>query len=169
MRGKKIIVNQILLSELWYRGQMYAIPKYIQKKYTISSGTEKNTTSQTPSLTRSLGISDKDKNLNCIKMKWIQRLLNPTNVLWKDLMLCRLKLILNSDQGLALFRQKQILRCTSHNNLQKQNNEDFFIQLLYAWLHLTNNKFPASCLCKKFLTKPIFLNQHTRLDFSSDV
>ena len=33
-------------------------------------------------------------------------------------------------------------RSTSHKNLQKQNNEDFFIQLLYAWLHLTNNNFP---------------------------
>ena len=148
---------------------MYAIPKYIQKKYTLSSGTEKSTTSQTPSLTRSLGTLDKGKHLNCIKIKWIQRLLNPTNVLWKDLMLYQLKLILNSDQGLVLFRQKQILRCTSHNNLQKQNNEDFFIQLLYAWLHLTNNKFTASCLYKRFLTKPVFLNQHTKLEFSSDV
>ena len=83
---------------------MYAIPKYIQKKYTVSSGTEKSTTSQTPSLTRSLGTLDKGKHLNCIKIKWIQRLLNPTNVLWKDLMLYQLKLILNSDQGLVLFR-----------------------------------------------------------------
>ena len=30
-------------------------------------------------------------------------------------------------------------RSTSHKNLQKQNNEHFFIQSLYAWLHLTNN------------------------------
>ena len=30
-----------------------------------------------------------------------------------------------SDQGLALFRQKQILSSTSHTNLQKQDNEDF--------------------------------------------
>ena len=28
---------------------------------------------------------------------------------------------------------------TNHKNLQKQNNKDLFIQLLYAWLHLTNN------------------------------
>ena len=33
-------------------------------------------------------------------------------------------------------------RPPSHKNLQKQNNEDFSIQLLYAWLHLTNNNFP---------------------------
>ena len=46
----------------------------------------------------------------------------------------RLKLILNSDQDLALSRQKQILTglLTSDKNLQKQNNGDFFIQLLYA-------------------------------------
>ena len=37
-------------------------------------------------------------------------------------------------------------RSTSHKNLQKQNNEDFFIQLLYAWLHLTNNNIPPPYL-----------------------
>ena len=90
-----------------------------------------------------LVILDIDMKLNCIKIKWIQRLLNPTNVLWKDLMLHQLKLILNSDQGPPLFRQKQILRSTSHKNLQKQGNEDFFIQILYAGLHLTNYSFSA--------------------------
>ena len=35
---------------------------------------------------------------------------------------------------------------TSHKSLQKQNNEDFFIQLLYAWLHLTNNNIPPPYL-----------------------
>ena len=68
-------------------------------------------------------------------MKWTQRLLNSTNALWKDLMLYRLKI--------ALFRQKQILRYNGHKNLQKQNNEDFVIQLLNGWLHFTNDKFTA--------------------------
>ena len=35
---------------------------------------------------------------------------------------------------------------TSHKNLQKQNSEDFFIKLLYAWLHLTNNNIPPPYL-----------------------
>ena len=37
------------------------------------------------------------------------------------------------------FSTKKILTglSTSHKNLQKQNNEDFYIQLLYASLHLT--------------------------------
>ena len=46
-----------------------------------------------------------------------------------------LKLILNYDQDLAHFRQKQ-------TKIQ-ENSEYFFIQLLYAWPHLTNNNFPA--------------------------
>ena len=35
-------------------------------------------------------------------------------------------LILNSNQGLALIKQKQMFRSTRHKHLQKQNNEDFF-------------------------------------------
>ena len=49
-------------------------------------------------------------------------------------MLYRLNLILISNQGLALFRQKQILK-----KFLKQNDKDFFIQLLNAWLHFTYN------------------------------
>ena len=89
--GQKIIVNQILLSKLWYIDQIYSIPKYIK-----------------------------------------------------------------------------IHRSTSHKNLRKQNNEDFFIQLLNAWLHLTNNNFPAHMSIEKILDQSIFLNPHARLDFSSD-
>ena len=51
-----------------------------------------------------LGISHKDTQLNSLKIKWIQRLLNLTNALWKDLILYRLNLILNSNQSLTLFR-----------------------------------------------------------------
>ena len=57
-----------------------------------------------------LGILDVDSQLNSLKTKWIQRLLNPTNALWQNFMLHWLKLILNSNQSLVLFRQTQILR-----------------------------------------------------------
>ena len=51
-----------------------------------------------------LGILDIETQLNSLKIKWIQRLLNPTNALWKNLMLYQLNLILNYNQELALFR-----------------------------------------------------------------
>ena len=65
-------------------------------------------------------------------------------------------LILNSSQGLALIRQKQILRSTRHKNLQKQNNEDIFIQLLNAWLYFTNNKCPTFTHTEEILDQPLF-------------
>ena len=54
-----------------------------------------------------------------------------------------LKLSLNSDQGLALFRQKQILITGLLVTKIYKKSEHFLIQLLYAWLHLTNNNFPV--------------------------
>ena len=110
---------------------------------------------------RGLTIFDIATQLNSLKIKWTQRLLNPTNALWKDLMLYRLNLILSSNQGLALLRQKQILRSNRHKNLQRQNNEDFFIQLLNAWLHFTNNNFHTPAPIDEILDQPKFLtNQH---------
>ena len=50
LRGKKILINQILFSKLWYMGQIYTISKRKLKiEYTVFPGTGKNTKSQTPS------------------------------------------------------------------------------------------------------------------------
>ena len=89
LRGKKIIINQ-LLSKLWYIVQIYTIPKYIKKEiekriYNFLRNNKKNQTSQT--LRHSLDILDRDTQLNSLKIKLIQKLLNPTNALWKNLML----------------------------------------------------------------------------------
>ena len=83
-------------------------------------------------------------------------------------MLYRLNLNLKSNQGLALFRQNQILRSTRHSNLQKDNNEDFFIQMLNAWLNFTNNTFPPPMSIEEILDQPLFLNPHTKLPYNSD-
>ena len=98
--------------------------------------------------TSGLRLLDIETQLNSLKIKWIQRLLNPNNALWKNLMLYLFNVILNYKQGLAFFRQKQVLRFNSHKYLQKQNNEDFFIRLINAWLHFTNSSFPAPTIVK---------------------
>ena len=141
LRGKKIIVNQILFSKLRYIGQVCTIQKHIkkaiEKRIYNFLWNRKNTTSQTPNSTFHVwwwgggggreGAADIDTQLNNTNMKWIPRLLNPTNALWKDPVLYWLKLVLNSDQGLAFFKRKtDTCRSTSHKNAQKQNNEDFF-------------------------------------------
>ena len=73
-----------------------------------------------------LGILNIDTQQNSLKIKWIQRLLNPTNAVWKDLILHRLNLILDSNQGLALFRQTQILRSTRHRKLKNKTKMIFY-------------------------------------------
>ena len=82
-------------------------------------------------------------------------------------MLYRLNLLLNSKYGLALFKQNHIFRPITHINLQKNNNKYFFNQLLNAWLHFSNNDFPAPTSIEEILDQPLFLNAHTKLDFSS--
>ena len=65
-------------------------------------------------------------------------------------------LILNSNQGLDLIRQKQMLRSTRHKNLQKQNNGDFlYSYLMLGYISPTTNLLP-SLIQKKFLINPSF-------------
>ena len=69
---------------------------------------------------------------------------SPISALWKDAMMHWSKLILISNQGLALCRQNDTLRFNRHKNLQKQSNDNFFIHILYAYLHFTSSNFPIS-------------------------
>ena len=96
LRGKEIIVNQTLFYKFWYIDQIYTIPKYIKKdiEKRICNILWNRKKIQPPShiaklyiWSGGLGIFDTDAQLNYIKMKRIQRLINPTNAIWKDLML----------------------------------------------------------------------------------
>ena len=162
---EKITVNLILWLNLWYTAQIYTIPKYIQKKL---RNEYKIFIRQTPHLESSVRyILDIDTQLNSLDIKWIQRLLNTTNALWKNLLLYQLNLIFNSNQGLALFRETQILRSPRHSNLQKQNNKDYRIQLLNAQQNFTTTKFPTCTDIEEILDQPIFWNPVTKMDTDS--
>ena len=74
-----------------------------------------------------------------------------------------LKLILNSHQGLAVFRQKQILTGLLVTKITKKVKVSLF-NYSSAWLHLTNNNFATFISIEETLDQPIFLNPHTRMD-----
>ena len=59
---KKIIVNQILLSKLWYIGQIYTIPKFIKKKI-------EKTIAQLSIWKSGLGILNIDTQLNSLELQ----------------------------------------------------------------------------------------------------
>ena len=100
LRGKKIILNkQTLFSKFWCIGQMFIKAKIYQKGYwkkNIPFPLEQEKIQPPRHLTElsiwrnGLGIFDIGTQLNyIIKIKCIQRLLNLTNALWKDIMLHR--------------------------------------------------------------------------------
>ena len=114
------------------------------------------------------GILDIETQINSLKIKWIQRLLNPNNALWKHLMLYQLNLILNYIQGLVLSRQKQILGSNSHiykNRAMKISLFSYsmlgYILPFFTWLHNSNSPAPTSV--KEILNQPIFLNLQSKL------
>ena len=109
------MINQILPSKLWYIGQICAIPKYIKMQIEkmihdfLWEGRKIRPPRHLVQLPiGGLGVLDIDTQLNALK--WIRRVFSSHDALWKDLMLYRLNLNLKSNQGLALFRQNQILR-----------------------------------------------------------
>ena len=67
LEKKKIIVKKILLSKLWYIGQIYTIPKFIKEKIE-----KKNTKKSQISIWKcGLGILDIDTQWNSLELQWI--------------------------------------------------------------------------------------------------
>ena len=96
LRGKKLVTNQILLSKLWYIGQIYTIPKYIKKqieKMMHDFLWEEKKIRPPRHLVQllvwrgGLGVLDIDTQLNTLRIKWIRRLFGSNDALWKDLTL----------------------------------------------------------------------------------
>ena len=159
LRGKKIIANQTLLSKLQPNLQFSKI--YQKRIYDFLWNRKKmqppGRLAQLSIWTSGLGILDIKTQLNSLKIKWIQRLLNPTNALQKNLMMYQLNLILNYNQGLALFKQRWILRSTLVKNIYK--NKTMKISLFDF-----SNNFPVPTSVKIILDQfATFLNPQSKL------
>ena len=103
--------------------------------------------------------------LTSLKTKWIQRLLNTTNALWKYLMLYRLNLLLNSNQDLARFKKNKFsaLIDTKICTIRIMKISLFS----YLVLYFSNNNIPAPTSTEEFLDQPIFFKStyQIRLQF----
>ena len=154
LRVENIITNQILVSKLWYLGQIYTIPKYQKgkwiyslfwnrKKYNLLD-TELN--SPFGGQTRYFTILDRCA-IKLYKNKMDSKFINShqSSPERSHAVLTEINPEFWSRPN-PFSTKTDYCRSTNHKNLQKQNNEDFFIQLLYAWLHLTNNSTPPPYL-----------------------
>ena len=125
----------------------------LKKEYAISSGTGKNRTSQTVSSTLHLeGQARYFTVLDRHKIKLDKNKMDSKFIKSHQCSLERSHAVLTEinpefwSRPNPFSTKTDYCRSTNHKNLQKQNNEDFFIQLLYAWLHLTNNSTPPPYL-----------------------
>ena len=129
LRGEEIIVNnQTLFSKFWYIGQICICPKIYQKVYSkrsIQPPLELEKIQPPRHLAKlsiwrgGLDIFDIDKQLIYIIKMHLKVIKSQQCSVERSHVV--LKLILNSDQGLALFRQKQILTgLLVTKNLQKK-------------------------------------------------
>ena len=64
-----------------------------------------------------------------------------------------------------LLSKTDSYRSTSHKNLQKQTNEDFFNQLLYSWLFSPIKASLPLIYSRNSCPSHIFKTTYTRLDF----
>ena len=137
LRGKNIIRNQILVSKLWYISQIYTFSIYPKGNWekNIKTTLEQEKI-QPPRHWAQLFISRgklgillflTDIQLRYVKMKWTESLLNPANAPWKDLMLYWPKLMLNPDQNLALFWEKQVLTRLLVTKIYKNKTINIFL------------------------------------------
>ena len=96
-------------------------------------------------------------------MRWNRSLLTPTNAHWKDVMPYWLKLMLNSDEDLALFRQKQILSGLLVTKLYKKRTMkiSLFNYSMLGYISPITTSLPISI--EDILVQPISLKRHTRL------
>ena len=103
-----------------------------------------------------------------MKREWIQSLPNPTNTLWKNLMLYWLKLILNSDQDLPLSWQKQILTGLPVTNIYKNRTMkiSLFNYSMLSYIAPITTSLPHILSIEEILVQPTSLNPHTRLTSS---
>ena len=95
------------------------------------------------------------------------KVVKPDQQFIEGLMLYLLKLILNSNQDLVLFRQTHILRVYQTQKLTETNQRAFSIQLFNPCLHFTNNKLTLSTRIEEIFKQSIILNPHANLNFSS--
>ena len=103
-----------------------------------------------------------------MKREWIQSLPNPTNTLWKNLMLYSLKLILNSDQDLPLSWQKQILTGLPVTNIYKNRTMkiSLFNYSMLSYIAPITTSLPHILSIEEILVQPTSLNPNTRLTSS---
>ena len=161
--GKKTVINQVLLSKIWYFAYVDTPPKnFIQdiKKdiYNFLWGYKKirinRVTTTMPINEGGLGIIDIESQCKAIKCAIISKLLIDIqqNKSWTEIMLWHLNKFRDAKQSINVFK-------TYIPNVNRGNREERFIRdLVSAWTDLTNNEKIDPITLPEIYNEPLFFN-----------
>lgn len=163
--GRKLIINQVMLSKIWYLAYVETPPKHIIQDIKITVYNFlwnfrkiriNMVTTTMPVTTGGLRIIDIETQCKAIKCAVISELLNDLQQqkVWTEIMLWHLNRFRNAKQGINLFK-------TYTPNTNRPNQEQFYIDLLVAWTALTNNDKVEPLTLAEIYNEPLFFNKNS--------
>ena len=108
-----------------------------------------------------LGILDIETQSNSLKIKMGSKVIKFHQCSLEKFHAASIEINSEYNQGLTFLDKNRSLGQLVTN--VPQNNEDFLVQLLNAWLHFTNNNSPVTTSVKEILDQTIFLNPQSKL------
>ena len=161
--GRKTIINQVLLSKIWYLAYVETPPKAIIQEigkdiYNFLWNYKKvrinRITTQMPIKEGGLGIIDIETQCKAIKCAIVAKFFKDRNKNkpWTEIMLWHLNQFRNARQGIHIF--KTYIPNTNRGNKQ----EKFYRDLLTAWTDLTNNEKIDPITLTEIYNEPLFFN-----------
>ena len=162
--GRKLIINQVMLSKIWYLAYVETPPKHIildikRAIYNFLWNFRKvrvnMVTTTMPITMGGLGIIDIETQCKAIKCAVISKFLNDLQQkkVWAE-MLWHLNRFRNAKQGINLFK-------TYIPNTNRSKQEQFYRDLLIAWTALTNNDNVEPLTLAEIYNEPLFFNKNS--------
>lgn len=159
-KGKRIVINQLLYSRLWYVAQVCCVPpgflhEITQLMYRFLWGGKKSmirrSTTQLPIDCGGLGILNCFLMVHSFRLKWISRFFDPScNGDWKIFFNYNCNRYKNLELGRAAF-----LSFVS----ETPSLAPFYKGIFSSWLKLTENRRAPPNTISSILCEPLFHNQ----------
>ena len=167
--GRKLIINQVMLSKIWYLA--YETPpkmilQEIKKEiynflWNFKKVCVNMLTTTMPIAVSGQAIIDIETQCKALLCSIVAKLNNdiPKTKVWTELMLWHLNRFRNAHQGINTFK-------TFVGNLYRSQQERFYRNLLTAWSDLTENKLPEPTTLQEIHNKPQIQKQRKLVKIS---
>ena len=160
LKGKRLVLNQILLSRLWYIVQVLPVPMYVINNVTKltyeflwgdSHPCVNRLITTMPKEDGGLGILDFQMMILSFRLRCIGKLFDQTCGFWKILMTYNLDKYRQAQQGKSVF----LTHINSSNKMPS-----FYKELFNAWIRCFQNRHTLPTSLEDILNQPLFYNNN---------